>query len=162
MGMTDSVYLASVFRLTAANFRLAAETLAGSMETKENGSPTKVTAIPFYFVASHAAELFLKSALLKRGLSESDLKEYDCRHSLNGLLKALQKKGVLVTSDTASLIDGLHSQHQGHALRYSALVADGKTTFMPPPSLVFAMLDELLLLTRSSTQGISRDDADGS
>ena len=87
------MYLASVYRLTAVNFRLAAETLTATMETKEDGTPAKLTAIPFYFVASHAAELFLKSALLKRGLEESDLKQYDYRHNLNALLSAIQAKG---------------------------------------------------------------------
>lgn len=152
--MSNSVYLASVYRLTAVNFRLAAETLAATMETKEDGTPAKLTAIPFYFVASHAAELFLKSAMLKRGFVESDLKQYDYRHNLNALLAAIQDKGVSVTPDTINLINGLHRQHQTHALRYSTLVDDGQATYMPPPSLVFRMLDELLLLTRLSTQGV--------
>jgi hypothetical protein len=152
--MKNSVYLASIYRLTAVNFRLAAETLAATMETKVDGTPAKLTAIPFYFVASHAAELFLKSALLKRGFEESDLKQYDYRHSLNALLVAIQAKGVSVTPDTINLINGLHRQHQTHALRYSALVDDGQATYMPPPLLVFRMLDELLLLTRLSTQGV--------
>ena len=152
--MGDSLYLASIYRMTGVNFRLAAETLADAMETKEDGTPAKLTAIPFYFVASHAAELFLKSALLKRGFTESDLKQYDYRHSLNALLLAVQDKGVSVTHDTVQLIDGFHHQHQTHALRYSALVDDGQATFMPPASLVFAMLDELLLLTGISTQGV--------
>ena len=152
--MNNSVYLASVYRLTAANFRLAAETLAATMETKGDGMPAKITAIPFYFLASHAAELFLKSALLKRGFEESDLKQYDYRHNLNALLVAVQAKGVLVTPDTVTLINGLHGQHQTHALRYTAFVDDGQATYMPPSSLVFRMLDELLLLTRLSPQGV--------
>ncbi|HEY7326475.1 MAG TPA: hypothetical protein VH592_02470 [Gemmataceae bacterium] len=138
--MNDSIYLASIYRLTGVNFRLAAETLAAGMETKEDGTPAKLSAIPFYFVASHAAELFLKSALLKRGFAESDLKQFDFRHSLNALLTALQEKGVTVTQDTVELINGLHHQHQTHALRYTALVDDGKPTFMPPPPLVFRCL----------------------
>ncbi len=152
--MNNSVYLATVYRLTAVSFRLAAETLAATMETKGDGTPAKITAIPFYFLASHAAELFLTSALLKRGFEESDLKEYDYRHNLNALLVAIQANGVSVTSDTVTLINGLHGQHQTHALRYTALVDDGQATYMPPPSLVFRMLDELLLLTRLSTQGV--------
>ncbi|MEK6302381.1 MAG: hypothetical protein AABO41_16850 [Acidobacteriota bacterium] len=151
--MTDSIHLASVYRMTAVNFRLAAETLAATMEAKPDGTPAKLTAIPFYFVVSHAVELFLKSALLKRGFVESDVK-HDYRHNLNALLAALQEKGVTVTPDTIGLINGLHYQHQTHALRYTALVDDGRPTFMPPPTLVFEMLDELLLLTRLSTQGV--------
>jgi hypothetical protein len=152
--MTDSMYLASVYRLTGVIFRSAAETLAATLEIKEDGTPAKLTAIPFYFIASHAAELFLKTALLKRGFTESDLKEYDYRHNLNALLAALHGKGVSITQDTVNLINGLHYQHQTHALRYTALVDDGQPTYMPPPSPVFEMLDELLLLTRFSTQGV--------
>jgi len=133
---------------------LSAETLAKTIETKSDGSPKKITAIPFYFLVSHAAELLLKSALLKRGFTESDLKKYDYRHNLDALLVALQNKGVYVTPDTENLIKKLHGQHQTHALRYTALMDDGEKTFVPPPSLLFTMLDELLMLTRISTQGV--------
>jgi hypothetical protein len=152
--MTESVVLASVYRITAANFRSAAETLAATLELKDDGSPAKLTAIPFYFLVSHATELLLKSALLKRGYVENDLKHYDYRHNLSSLLVALQQKGVLVTTETINLIEGLHLQHQTHALRYTALADLGRTTFMPPVSSLFEMLDELLLLKRLSTQGV--------
>lgn len=148
--MTDSIALASVYRLQAVNFRLSAEKLSAIMETKDDGSPAKLTAIPIYFLVSHAVELFLKSALLKRGFTENDLKKYDYRHNLNSLLVALQEKGVSVTSDAVGMINGLHSQHQTHALRYNVIV----NPYMPPPFLVFTVLDELLLLTRISTQGL--------
>jgi hypothetical protein len=69
-------------------------------------------------------------------------------------LDALQEKGVSVTPETVHVVTGLHPQHESHALRYTALVDDGKKTYMPPPSLAFKMLDELLLLTRISTQGV--------
>ena len=75
-------------------------------------------------------------------------------HSLANLLAALQDRGVVVTPDCASLVKGLNAQHERHALRYTALVDDGRPTFMPPPALVFEMLDELLMLTRLSTQGV--------
>jgi hypothetical protein len=88
--------------------------------------------------------------LLKRGYQEGDLRKYHYRHNLDALLKELQAKEVSVTPETVSLIIGLHSQHHNHALRYTALVDDGQKTYMPPPSLVFSMLDELLLLTRIS------------
>ena len=145
--MTDNIYLSSIYRITAVNFWESAKTLSLTLELKSDGTPAKVTAIPFYFLISHAVELLLKSALLKRGFKEGDLKKYDFRHNLDALLKELQTQGVSVTPDTVSLINGLHSQHQNHALRYTALVDDGQKTYMPPPSLVFSMLDELLLLT---------------
>jgi len=131
--MPDNVYLASIYRIEAVNFWKSAKTLSATLELNSDGTPAKITAIPFYFLISHAAELLLKSALLKRGFNASDLKKYDYRHNLNALLGELQKLGVSVTPDTVSLINGLHSQHQNHALRYTALVDDGQKTYMPPP-----------------------------
>jgi hypothetical protein len=146
--VSDPIYLASIYRLTAVNFWKSAKIVSASLETNSYGTPAEVTAIPFYFLVSHAAELLLKSALLKRGFEEDDLKKFDYRHNLDALLEALRKQGVSVTPDTVRLISGLHSQHQNHALRYTALVDDGQKTYMPPPPLVFSMLEELLLLTR--------------
>lgn len=152
--MTDNITLASIYRLTAVNFWESAKKLDTTMEKRKNGSPAKITAIPFYFLISHSVELFLKSALLKRGFTENDLKKYDYRHNLNLLLEALQKKGVTVTPTTVNMINGLHSQHKNHTLRYTALLDVGQTTYLPPTSLIYQMLEELLLLTRLSTQGI--------
>ena len=152
--MNDNTYLASIYRIQAANFWESAKTLSATLELNSDGTPAKITAIPFYFLISHASELLLKSALLKRGFDTANLKKYDYRHNLNALLAELQKFGVSVTPDTVGLINGLHSQHQSHALRYTALADDGQKTYMPPPPLVFSMLDELLLLTRISTQGV--------
>jgi hypothetical protein len=140
--------------LTAVNFWGSAKTLSASLEIESDGTPAKLTAIPFYFLISHAAELLLKSALLKRGFQDGDLKKFDYRHNLDALLEELQRKGVSVTPDTVRLIHGLHSQHQNHALRYTALLDDGQKTYMPPPPLMFSMLEELLLLTRIAIQGI--------
>ena len=152
--MTDNIYLASIYRLGAVNFWESAKKLSKTLELNSDGTPAKLTAIPFYFLTSHAAELLLKSALLKRGVSEEVLRKHDYRHSLDSLLEQLQNLGVSVTPSTVNLIHGLHSQHQNHALRYTALVDDGNKTYMPPPQLVFTMLDELLLLTRISAQGV--------
>ena len=152
--MTDNVSLASAYRLLAVGFQISAKQLSDTMEVKLDGSPAKLTAIPVYFLISHAAELLLKSALLKRGFSERDLKKYDYRHNLKSLLAGLQEKGISVTPETIWVIDGLHSQHQTHALRYSILVDNGEKTFWPPMPLLFAMLDELLMLTRISNQGV--------
>ena len=79
------------------NFWESAKIVAASLETKSGGTPAKVTAIPFYFLASHAAELLLKSALLKRGFPETDLRKFDYRHNLDSLLRQLREKGVFVT-----------------------------------------------------------------
>src|SRR6266851_323264 len=98
--MTDNIYLASIYRLTAVNFWESAKILSTTIELKNDGTPAKVTAMPFYFLVSHAVELLLKSALLKRGFKEGDLRKYDYRHNLDALLKQLQAQGVSVTPDT--------------------------------------------------------------
>jgi hypothetical protein len=149
----ENIPLAVGYRLLAVTFQNSAETLSKTMELDGNGVPVRRTAVPFYFLISHAAELFLKSALLKRGMQESDLKKFDYRHSLNSLLTILQNKGILVSPETVTLIKGLHEQHRTHALRYAVFVDNGKKTYWPPVSAVLGMLDELLMLTRISTQG---------
>ena len=152
--MDDNIYLASIYRLTGVNFWQSAKTLGEKIEVGDDGVPKRLTALPFYFLASHATELFLKSALLKRGFSDRDLRQFSYRHNLDALLTALLGKGVTVTPATANLVRHLSAQHQTHALRYTALVDDGQATCMPPPRVVFDVLEELLMLTRISTQGV--------
>lgn len=145
----DPIYWASVYRLTAVNFRASAEALLPSIELRDDGSPAKLTAIPFYFLVSQAIELFLKSALLKRGFVPTDLKRFDSRHNLKALLELLTKKGLPVSPEAISIVEGLSSQHAHHLLRYHFLI----NPFMPPPASLWPVLDELLLLTRISTHG---------
>ena len=154
MAVFDCTYLASIYRLQGIGFWESAKTLSAAFETSDDEPPTSLSAIPFYYLASHAAELLLKSALLKRGFTESDLRTSEYRHSLLALLQALKDKGLAISQDTVNVVNGLHSQHETHALRYTVLVDDGKKTYMPPPSMVFAMLDELMMLTALSTQGM--------
>jgi hypothetical protein len=104
------------------NFRLSAEVLHPSLELRSDGSPAKATAIPFYFLVSQAIELFLKSALLKRGYVPADLKRFDNRHNLSALLELLKRKGLPVTDETANIIEGLSPQHASHLLRYHFLI----------------------------------------
>ncbi len=151
--MIDNNALASCYRLMGVAFWESAKKLEATLEKRDDGSPAKLTAIPFYFLVSHAAELFLKSALLKRGFTENDLKKYDYRHDLNTLLEALQKKGVTITLTTINVINGLHARHKDHSLRYAGSLYDGQKTYWAPASLMHPMLEELLLLTKLSTQG---------
>lgn len=151
--MSDNTYLASIYRLTGVNFWESAKKLDSTMGKTDDDTPAKITAIPFYFLVSHAAELFLKSALLKRGWDEQPLKKYDYRHNLDSLLSEVKKNGVSVTPETVNLINGLSTQHADHSLRYTALVDNGQKTYLPPPTLIHSALEELLLLTRISTQG---------
>jgi hypothetical protein len=148
--MDETVPLASAYRLNGVNFRMSAQSLAEQLQFDGAGRPTSLTAIPMYFLASQAAELFLKAALLKRGVAEPDLKTHHLRHDLGGLLQALQEKQVVVTTDTTAVVRGLSEQHRNHQLRYSVLVDDGAKTYWPPPSMIFAALEELLTLTRTS------------
>ncbi|MEO1619915.1 MAG: hypothetical protein AAFU53_02655 [Cyanobacteria bacterium J06632_3] len=140
--------------MNGAIFQESAKKLQSDIELDSKGCPTKLTAIPLYFLASHAAELFLKAALLKRGFNESQLKKFDYRHNLEGLLLELLKKGVPVSDETKAIVNGLSNQHKKHALRYTVLVDDGETTYAPPLSVVFSALDELLMATRLSTHGV--------
>lgn len=145
----DPIYWASVFRMIAANFRRSAEAVLPNLECRDDGSPAKLTALPFYFLVSHAIELFLKSALLKRGYVPADLRRFDNRHNLKALLELLKKKGLPVSTEATSIIEGLSSQHSNHLLRYHFLI----NPFMPPPDSLWPILDELLMLTRTSTHG---------
>lgn len=147
-GEANNLYLAGMYRLHAVAFWEAAMALSEKLEVDSEGVPTKITALPLYFLASHAAELLLKACLLKRGLSQDVLMKLDYRHSLAGLLQLLLDKGISVTPATADIVRGLHEQHQTHALRYTALVDDGRPIYVPPTSIVFSALDELLMLTR--------------
>jgi hypothetical protein len=99
--MNDNIPLAAAYYINGSNFRASAERLVQGIELDGSGRPTKLTAVPLYFLASHAAELFLKAALLKRGFSEADLKKkHDYRHNLAALLREIEGKGVPVSNDT--------------------------------------------------------------
>jgi hypothetical protein len=120
--------LAVAYYLNGTNFRMSAEHLQNTLDLDSDGRATKLTAIPLFFLASHAAELFLKAALLKRGVTEAVLKEYDYRHNLAGLLSALQAKGVPVTAETVGVVNGL-SRRATRCLR-------GRIAFVRQRSLV--------------------------
>lgn len=151
--MQDFVPLAVAYYMNGVNFKMSARKLADDIELGKDGRPAKLTAIPLYFLASHAVELFLKAALLKRGFDEAKLKKFDYRHNLSGLLAEIQAKNLPVTDDTVGVVQGLSKQHANHQLRYTVLVDDGTKTYWPPLPIVFDALDELLLLCRISTHG---------
>src|SRR5207247_10819430 len=65
-----------------------------------------------------ALPIFLKSALLKRGYVPADLRRFDNRHNLRALLELLKKKGLPVSAEATSIIEGLSPQHAHHLLRY--------------------------------------------
>lgn len=152
--INDSIYVAGIYRLTAVNFWESAKKIDAQIEKDENGFPkNRITAIPYYFLISHSSELLLKTALLKRGFDQQKLKKFDYRHNLKNLLSELKSFDLEISELTEKIIHGLDDQHKQHLLRYDALMADGKSTFMPPSSYIDNFLEELLLLTRISTQG---------
>ena len=152
--MNENIALITSYRLTGVNFQKSAERLKRCIELNDDVRPETLTALPLYFLASHSAELFLKAALLKRGFDESELRKFDYRHNLAALLSELQEKGVPLTDNITTVINGLSEQHKNHSLRYTVFVDDGVKTYMPPLALVFSALDELLLATRISTHGV--------
>src|SRR5580658_9519128 len=100
--MTDGTYMASIYRLEAMAFRDGARRLNNSFEAEGQtleGLEGNRMALPFYYLVSHAAELFLKAALFKRGLTDDDLRKYAVRHSLRALREALQSKGLSISAE---------------------------------------------------------------
>jgi hypothetical protein len=95
--MMDNVVLASTYRLTAVNFRLSAQVLFEKFKSQGEPLPGNIRAIPFYFLISHAIELLLKCALLKRGRPPSDLKNFALRHNLKGLIQEVINLGRVIS-----------------------------------------------------------------
>jgi len=115
--MVDSITLASNYRLLAVSFWESAKVLSESCPYKKNNPKSVVTISPFFYLSSHACELFLKSSLLKRDITEQDLKRRNIRHDLIKLLKILEEKSVVITKDTKEVIHKLNDVHSTHKLR---------------------------------------------
>ena len=60
--MHDSIYMASIYCLTCVNFWQSAKIQSEKIKVDDRGVPKRLTALPLYFLASHATELFLQSA----------------------------------------------------------------------------------------------------
>lgn len=140
--------------MTGVVFVENAKILKREFEDKGESTVGNPMAVPFYYLVSHAAELFLKCALLKRGFSPNDLKSSALRHSLENLLRELLKKGVSISEPSSQLLLRLNHQHEKHALRYTVFVDDGEPTFTPEPEDLFSMLDELMMAGRIATHGL--------
>ena len=153
MEFNDSTHLASIFRIMAAMFWEDAKKLDKDIERDENGIPIKYTAIPYYYLISHATELLLKTALLKRGFTKEKLRKFEYGHNLENLINELVKLDLPVSDRTKTIVLGLSEQHKDHSLRYEVLIDDGKMTFTPPNDWVNEMLTELMSLTRIATHG---------
>lgn len=151
----EGVPLAVTFYMNGVNFRASAERLSQSIDLDEDGRPKQTLAsIPMYLLASYAAELFLKASLLKRGLNEKDLKNFNLRHNLSNLMIKLIELGVPVSEPTQNIVKGLSSQHESHDLRYTVLQHLGHNSYFPPIAALFVALEELFSLTRISKHGV--------
>lgn len=148
--MSDNVVFASIYRQTATSFRMSAELLESNFGEE---MPRNHRAMPFYYLISHACELLLKAALLKRCITPQRLQKADLRHNLQALLKELESQEVSISPNSKAIVTGLSRQHKEHDLRYTALLDNGKLTYTPEPVDVYIMLDELLMTTRLRPQG---------
>jgi hypothetical protein len=151
--VSNNIELASMYRLTATSFRMSAELLERSFGDKAEEMPYNYRAMPFYYLISHASELLLKAALLKRGVTPQQLRRAELRHNLQALLEQLESQGVNIPPISRTIVCGLSGQHKEHDLRYTTLLDDGKLTYTPEPVDVYRMLDDLLMATRLQLQG---------
>lgn len=151
--MIQDATLAIAYYTLGAGFQESARILSGNLKLDADERPASLDGIPFYFLASHAAELYLKAALLKRGIESSEIKQFDYRHNLAALLQKLRDIGVPVSSETCNLLQALSEQHRSHLLRYDVLHGMHKVSW-PPVARVFSTLEELLLCCSLSTHGI--------
>ena len=140
--------------MTGVVFMKNAKILNRAFEDNGESTIANPMAVPFYYLVSHAAELFLKCALLKRGFSPNDLKSSTLRHSLENLLGELSKKGVPISDTCSQLLLELNHQHEKHALRYTVFMDDGEPTSTPKPEDLFSMLDEVMMAGRIATHGV--------
>lgn len=148
--MLDNTLLASTYRLAAVNFRMSAEVIQSHFENNGEELVKNLKAIPFYYLISHACELLLKSALLKRGVAEKELRKSKIRHNLSLLLHELEKKGVVVSEQTRLIVNILSEQHSAHELRYKAVIDNGYPIYTTHIPQTYEMLDELMMKTRVS------------
>jgi hypothetical protein len=152
--MTDLIVEAVSYRTLAAYYKSSAELLEEKLPAEIKSVGDIMSWIPFYFLISHSAELFLKCALFKRGMDPKKLRKLENRHNLSGLLKLIEKKMVPISVELRDAITALSGQHSNHGLRYVSLEKNYYPTHgMPKPKDLYKALDELLL-GRISTHDI--------
>ena len=152
--MSKDYELSNYYRITATVFWESAKTLAADFNGKRQPVSGNRLAVPFYHLVSHATELLLKCAILKRGGTAEELKKFPIRHSLKLLMQKLLSLGIPVSANTSSLIDILSQQHERHILRYEVFHPNNEiSVYTPQPEDIFEMLTELLMAGRISTYG---------
>lgn len=144
MTTTDNIVLAGEYILTGTSFWKSAEILNEHRVRHKRANMTTVP--PFYYLVSHAAELFLKSALLKRGVLPANLKKPNIRHNLLGLLELLENYGSPISVLTKRVVGLLGELHKDHYMRYRFIVRCG--AYKLPPEEIYKALQELLMSSR--------------
>lgn len=142
-----SIVSASHYRLVAVSFWESAKILYENRTYTDGCQTSMINMPPFYYLVSHASELFLKSALLKRGVTESDLRKQNVRHNLVKLATILAEKGLHLSENTIELIKVLHPIHEKHYLRYLFLKPNHEI-FRISTADINAALEELLMATK--------------
>lgn len=134
--------------LNGTAFQNCAEAVIQTLEIDERGIPKKMVASPVYFLLSHAAELFLKAALLKQGKTESLLKNFNYRHNLTALMGELDSVNLSISDETKTIIERLSEQHSKHVLRYNPYTRNDIPIFWTSIPETLKALDELMLLSQ--------------
>jgi hypothetical protein len=140
----DSDLVAISYRIQSTFYLMSARVLANDFEKAGTGGAGSLGAIPFYYLMSHAFELLLKCALLKRGFDSNKLKSMKLRHDLRLLMDELQGFGVNISAPGSRIISAIAPQHKNHYLRYDGVI-EGSEILMPPIHDMFLLYDELLL-----------------
>jgi len=141
---TDNIRLAWDHIGVATSFWKSAEVLSAHRQEHNQTGMLYVPAL--YYLVSHAAELLIKAALLKGGVSEEDIKKYRIRHNLVELQNLLEKNGKTITIPTKEVIQSLNKTHTNHAMRYKLLIK--APAYVLSPEEMFSALEELLMATR--------------
>lgn len=145
---------ASTYRTLAVVFWENAKILEKEYSARGEPVPRNNLALPFYYLISHSAELFLKCALLKRGMSPVELKNFSLRHNLSNLLDEVENKEVPISGLAREIVIALSDQHKSHELRYTAFLDNGVPIFTPEPSDIHQVLEELMMAGAISTRGV--------
>ena len=147
----DKVYY---FDVTAMIFFESARRLNSSFEAEGKVTQRNLLAAPFYYLVSHAAELFLKAVIVACGKEIP----YKLNHDLMGLVGVVEEAGIEVEYRHKILLEELGAEHKDHTLRYH-LVKPHPTipfktpTFSATAEDLFEMLIELRLLLRIPLEG---------
>ena len=73
---------------------------------------------PFYYMVSHAFELFTKAFLLWRGVSHKELRSRDFGHNISALVHRAKELGLQIEDEYIPLIETMENLNKDHMQRY--------------------------------------------